>query len=118
MSPSNMAKTFPKGIFFQKPRENAPEFVRGSLSFKVDEAIQFLNEHKNAQGYVNIDMLKSEKGIYLALNEWKKPEGLGDTKEKKTPPQPVSKPTGTNSDGSPVPNFDIDAEEVFNTWNK
>jgi len=71
-----MAKTFPKGIFFQKPREGAPDFVRGNLSFKVDEAIAFLNEHKNAQGYVNIDMLKSEKGIYLALNEWKKPEGL------------------------------------------
>ncbi len=76
-----MAKTFPKGIFFQKPREGAPDFVRGNLSFKVDEAIAFLNEHKNAQGYVNIDMLKSEKGIYLALNEWKKPETLNTEEE-------------------------------------
>lgn len=106
-----MSKIFPRGIYYQKPRENAPEFVRGSLNFKVDEAIQFLNEHKNAQGYVNIDMLLSkEKTLYLALNEWKKPESM------------KKESTGFNSDGSPVPNFDvkedIQAEEVFKNWNK
>lgn len=79
-----MAKTFPQGIFYKKPREGAPEFVRGSLSFKVDEAIEFLKKHAN-NGYVNIDMLLSKnKEIYLALNERKKP---------------------TNSDGSPTPKF-------------
>ncbi len=78
-------KTFPQGIFYKKPREGAPEFVRGSLNFKVDEAVEFLKKHKNEAGYVNIDMLLSkEKEIYLALNEWKKP---------------------TNSDGSPMPTF-------------
>ncbi len=80
-------KTFPQGIFYKKPREGAPEFVRGSLSFKVDEAIEFLKKHEN-NGYVNIDMLLSkDKNIYLALNEWKKPA-----------PE-------TNSDGSPMPIF-------------
>lgn len=114
-----MAKIFPDGIYYNKPREGAPEFVRGSLSIQVDKLIPFLQQHKNAQGYVNIDMLLSkEKALYLALNEWKKPDSLGYTKEKKTSPQPVSKPTGTNSDGSPVPNFDIEAEEVFNSWNE
>lgn len=114
-----MAKIFPKGIFFQKPRENAPEFVRGSLSFKVDEAIQFLNEHKNAQGYVNIDMLKSEKGIYLALNEWKKPDFKKDPELERARNSETKTPSnGRNSDGSLPPNFDkIQAEEVFNSWN-
>lgn len=79
-------KIFPKGISFNKPREGAPEFVRGSLSINVNEAVDFLREHANERGWVTIDMLKSkDKGtIYLALNEWKKP---------------------TNSDGSPTPKF-------------
>lgn len=77
-------KIFPQGIFYKKPREGAPEFVRGSLSFKVDEAIEFLKKNNN-NGYVNLDMLLSKKNeIYLALNDWKKP---------------------TNSDGSQTPIF-------------
>ena len=65
-------KIFPKGMRFNKPRQGSPEFVRGSISFKVDEAIEFLNQYKNDRGYVNIDMLKSkEKGeIYMVLNTW------------------------------------------------
>lgn len=102
-------KIFPQGIFYNKPREGAPEFVRGSLSFKVDEAIEFLKKHKSEAGYVNLDMLLSkEKSIYLALNEWKKPESM------------KKESTGFNSDGSPVPNFnvkdDIQAEDVFKKW--
>ena len=77
-----MTKTFPKGIFFQKPREGAPEFVRGAISFKVDEAVAFLQEHKNEKGYVNVDMLLSkEKGIYLALNDWKPNGGTKSSPE-------------------------------------
>lgn len=113
-----MAKIFPEGLFYQKPREGAPEFVRGSLNIKVDQLIPFLEKHKNAQGYVNIDMLLSkEKNLYLALNEWKKPDGLSDTKSRNSQPEPKSSVSdGFNSDGSPVPNFDIDAEEVFNNY--
>jgi hypothetical protein len=67
-----MSKTFPEGIFFNKPKEGAPDFVRGSISFNVDQAIEFLQKHKNEKGYVNVDMLLSkDKSIYLALNEWK-----------------------------------------------
>lgn len=63
---------FPDGIIFKKPREGAPDFVRGSLSFKVDEAVEFLKKHSH-NGWVNIDILKSEKGnTYLKLNTWKK----------------------------------------------
>lgn len=115
-----MSKIFPEGIFYNKPREGAPEFVRGSLSIQVDKLIPFLEQHKNAQGYVNIDMLLSkENSLYLALNEWKKPESLNSQPQA---PQPLRErpqtQEGKNSDGSPVPNFDIDAEEVFNSWNE
>jgi len=66
---------FPKGIIFKKPKEGAPEWIRGHLSFKVDEAVEFLNEHKKADGWVNIDIKKSKEGkLYLQVDKWE-PEG-------------------------------------------
>jgi len=64
---------FADGIFFDKPREGAPEFVKGRASFKVDEAVAFLQKHKNEKGYVNLDLLKSKEGgkLYFKLNDWK-----------------------------------------------
>jgi len=66
------------GIFFSKPQPTAPEWVKGKLSFKVKEAIEFLKAYEDKKGWVNVDMMKSkEKGtIYLQLNQWVKPEGL------------------------------------------
>ena len=62
---------FPNGIIFKKPRDGAPDFVRGHLSFKVDEACAFLQEHVN-NGWVNVDIKKSKEGkTYLQLNTWK-----------------------------------------------
>lgn len=106
-----MSKIFPEGIFYNKPREGAPEFVRGSLSIQVDKLVPFLEQHKNAQGYVNIDMLLSkEKSLYLALNEWKKPESMQPLRER---PQTQE---GLNSDGSKVPNFgEINNDDFYNS---
>lgn len=60
---------FPTGIFFKSKRDKAPDWVRGHLSFKVEEAIKYLQEKKNANGYVDIDILKSKAGsTYLKLN--------------------------------------------------
>ena len=43
--------TLATGFFFDKPRENAPEFVKGKLSIKVEDAIKLLQGHKNEKGY-------------------------------------------------------------------
>ncbi len=74
---------FAKGLFFDKPREGAPEFVRGKLSVKVDEAIEYLKSVKNEKGYANFDLLKSKDGakLYFNLNDWK-PEAKDDTEIK------------------------------------
>lgn len=65
---------FPNGIIFKKPREGVPEYVKGHLSFKVDEACSFLQEHANS-GWVNLDIkMSKEKKLYLQLNTWKKEE--------------------------------------------
>lgn len=69
---------FPKGMIFKRPNENAPTFIKGKISFKVDEFIEFLQEHDN-KGWVNIDLLQSkENKLYLKLDDWKKE----DTEEK------------------------------------
>ncbi len=68
-------KEFVDGLFVKNPRENAPEFVKGSLSILVDKFIPYLKSKANAKGYVNIDLLVSQDGnLYAKLNDWK-PQG-------------------------------------------
>lgn len=76
-----MTKIYPKGIYFNKPRDGAPDFVRGSISIKSVDAIKFIEEHTNSSGYVNLDILKGEKGLYLVLNDYKKEEKKEEIKE-------------------------------------
>ena len=67
---------FPKGIIFKKPKDGAPEWIKGHLSFKVDECVPFLQEHEK-NGWVNVDIKKSKGGkLYLQLNVWKGPTDL------------------------------------------
>lgn len=78
-------KIFADGFRFEKPREGAPEFVKGRISIKVPEAIAFLQLHQSNAGWVNLDLKKSkEKGtLYLELNTFKptpkdKPEDINE----------------------------------------
>ena len=64
-------KKFAKGFYANSPRENAPSFVKGSISVKVDDAIAWLKENVNDKGYVNLDILEQKsdpKKYSLALN--------------------------------------------------
>ena len=66
-----MEKQFVDGLIFKAPHTKAPEFVKGSLSIKVEEFKKYLDEHNN-NGWVNIDLKESKSGKYYAiLNEWK-----------------------------------------------
>lgn len=66
-----MTKEFVDGLFVNR-RENAPEFVKASLSFKVENFADYLKSKANARGYVNIDILESKEGkLYAKLNDWK-----------------------------------------------
>lgn len=68
---------FANGFVFKRPHDNAPEFVKGSLSLKADEAIQFIKDNTKPDGWVNLDLLASKDNskLYFKLNDWKKPEG-------------------------------------------
>lgn len=66
-------KVFANGIIFKLPSEKAPDFIRGSLSFKIDEAIQFLQQH-NKNGWCNVSLKVSKKGkAYVELDTWEAP---------------------------------------------
>lgn len=72
-------KIFIDGLIFRKPHENAPDFVIGKLSVKVEEFIKFLEEHES-NGWVNIDLKEGKSGKYYAeLDTWK-PEKQEESK--------------------------------------
>ena len=68
-------KTYAKGLFAEKKTTTFGEITK--VSFKADDFIQFLNEHKNEKGYVNVDILnaKEEGKLYGVLNDYK-PQGI------------------------------------------
>tara|TARA_R110000772_G_scaffold182421_1_gene293669 strand:+ start:707 stop:973 length:267 start_codon:yes stop_codon:yes gene_type:complete len=63
-------KVFADGFIFKR-NENAPEFVVGSMSIKVDEAMAFLAQNES-KGWVNLNVKKSKGGkYYMELDTWK-----------------------------------------------
>ncbi len=76
-------KIFVDGLIFKKPREGAPDFVKGSISIKVDELVAFLGKHQK-NGWVNADLKMSQKGsLYFELNTWEKASTPPLTEEEK-----------------------------------
>lgn len=64
-------KIYAKGLYGKLPSEKAPDFVIGSLSFKVDDFKTFLDDHRNETGWVNISLLKGKEGkINATLDTW------------------------------------------------
>ena len=70
-------KIFADGFLFKR-RDNAPEFVIGNISVKVEEAVAFLNTHQK-NGWVNLNVLTSQAGKpYVELDTFV-PKKQGDT---------------------------------------
>lgn len=61
-----------KGVYFERPREGAPSFVKGKVSIKVADAMTMFREYQNRAGYVNLDLLQSKDGtkLYFTVNTW------------------------------------------------
>ena len=66
---------FLKGIYFNAPHENAPDFVKCRISIKPTELCQFLRENKdliNEKGYINMDGKTTKDGKWiLMINDFK-----------------------------------------------
>jgi hypothetical protein len=85
----NQERIFADG-FIIKRRENAPEFVIGNLSVKVDEAIAFLKKYEK-KGWVNLSIKKGRSGNpYIELDTFEaKPKGTSEAVPFAAPPPPV-----------------------------
>jgi len=55
-------KIFANGFSFKR-KENAPDFVIGRLSMKVDDAVAFMTANAK-RGWVNIDIKQARGGNY------------------------------------------------------
>jgi len=65
--------TFANGLYWKEPKENAPDWVKGNISIKVEDFIPFLEEQQ--EGWVNLVVKKSKGGKYYAqLDNWKPSE--------------------------------------------
>ncbi|MHA1138495.1 MAG: hypothetical protein ACTSSE_18600, partial [Candidatus Thorarchaeota archaeon] len=80
-------KVFANGFSFKR-RENAPEFVVGRLSLKVDDAMAFVKEHMS-DGWINLNVNQARSGnYYVELDTYK-------------PKDEVTAPKKAESDGLP-----------------
>ena len=69
-------KVFTQGLFVNEPRQ---DFIKYSISIKVEEFKAFLDTQVNEKGYVNIDFFNSRNTgkDYGCVNTYEKPqEGL------------------------------------------
>jgi len=60
-----MEKQFAKGLIFKKPREGSPSFVKGSLSIKMNEFMEWADKNQK-NGWLNIDLKEGKSGKYYA----------------------------------------------------
>ena len=67
-----------QGIYLNKRKENAPSWIKGSISIKVEKFVEFMKTHQNQSGYVNLDLKESKAGdLYLAFNDFQsKPKDI------------------------------------------
>jgi hypothetical protein len=100
-------KIFTQGLFFNLPHAKAPEYVKGKLSIKADEFIEFLNANKNEKGWVTIDLKVGQSGkAYGELNTWT-PE------QQQAPTQKVETKQNINAyDTVEYPEEEIDLSQI------
>lgn len=80
----NQERTFADGFIFKR-NEKAPEWVIGSISVKVDEAITFLKKNEK-KGWVNLQIKRGRSGNpYIELDTFEP-----KAKKEEAAPQPPS----------------------------
>lgn len=65
---------FAQHIYFDRPREGAPSFVKGRMSMRRDDAVKYLQSLPvSEKGYVYFDLLASKDNskLYFKVNEYK-----------------------------------------------
>lgn len=97
---------FPQGMMWKEPRQGAPEYVRGSVSIKREELIEWLSNRDGE--WVNLDLKESKGGkVYFSVNDWKPEQRGGSSGSRGGAPQrqrqQQSAPPSDNFDDSDLP---------------
>jgi hypothetical protein len=68
-------KIFVEGIYFFKPNEKAPSWIKGNLSINFLAFKEFIKKQDFKEPIMRIDLNKSDKTgkYYFTLNTYKKP---------------------------------------------
>jgi len=71
MNEEKKSVVFAEGIYFDKPGEKTPDFIKGKISIDLERFYKWAKENINAKGYIRLDLKKSKEGkLYLSLNNW------------------------------------------------
>lgn len=85
---------FVDGLIVKAPHENAPDFVKASISIKVADLGMWLREkHKAGEEWVSVDVKESKGGKWYCAVSTFKPK-----QQNKTPKQ-----QGPSDDSSEIP---------------
>ncbi len=102
---------FVDGLMVKKPHPNAPDFVKGSLSIKREDLLNWLQGQSGE--WINVDIKESRKGTWYAqVNDWQPSGGQGGGQQGKNQPQAqtdVPMPSEPSMDDD---DFDIDLKDV------
>lgn len=100
-------KIFADGFSFKR-NDNAPEFVVGRLSMKVDEAVAFIKQHQQ-NGWINLNVKKARTGnFYIELDTYTPKGGESSTEAKRM----TSKAQSQNNSNSKLQMTDDDDDDV------
>ena len=87
---------FAKFIWFNYPHPKAPDFVKGKISIKRDEFMDWLTlQDVNDKGYINLDVKQpkdSSKNPYMEINDYVKVDSQSTSSGQ-------NKPTTENNSG-------------------
>jgi len=90
-------------------RQNAPDFVLGSISFKCADFYKCMKENNN-DGWMNVDIKRSQGGkLYAEVDTWKKEQQQPQqqapvAKDNSFDPPPPTEDTRDFSNGNPDDN--------------
>lgn len=94
-------KIFADGFSFKR-NENAPDFVVGRLSMKVDDAIAFLKQH-DKKGWVNVNIKTARSGNHYVELDTFEPKGSSDSGSKPKSSKPKVKEAFEADDDRELP---------------
>lgn len=82
---------FVDGLIVKPPHERAPDFVKASISIKVEDLGKWLRaKYKAGEEWVNLDVKEAKSGKwYAAVSTFKKQEAKQEQKTTSRRPEPT-----------------------------